>query len=170
MRGKWALGLRPRNFTWVVQDRFAISERPGGFARNHRKVRRQEECLWLKGNGFTNVVSILKGPHNLHVYEDMEVPFLHVPLMDGDDLAPSLAQIFITIAKLMDDPEELVLMHYEEFGDIILGVSAGYLLYVGMVQNPGHAIQLMERHTKRVLGPDARLIVQTTFEEQLRRP
>ena len=32
-----------RNFTWVIKDRLAMSERPGGFAPNHRKVRRQEE-------------------------------------------------------------------------------------------------------------------------------
>ena len=36
MKGKWAAGIPPRNFTWVIKDRLAMSERPGGFAPNHR--------------------------------------------------------------------------------------------------------------------------------------
>src|SRR5438034_281743 len=58
-RGRWAQGLEPRYFTWVITGRLAVSERPGGFARNHRKVRRQEELLWLAGHGFTHVLSLL---------------------------------------------------------------------------------------------------------------
>jgi len=41
LRGRWAQGLQPRYFTWVIKDRLGAGERPGGFARNHRKVRRQ---------------------------------------------------------------------------------------------------------------------------------
>ena len=58
MRGRWAQGLEPRGFTWVIKDRLAASERPGGFARNHRKVRRQEELIWLAGNDFTHVLDV----------------------------------------------------------------------------------------------------------------
>ncbi len=58
MKGKWAAGIPPRNFTWVIKDRLAMSERPGGFAPNHRKVRRQEEIIWLQMQGFTRVVSL----------------------------------------------------------------------------------------------------------------
>ena len=47
MKGRWAQGLEPRAFCWIIKDRLAASERPGGFARNHRKVRRQEELIWL---------------------------------------------------------------------------------------------------------------------------
>ena len=47
LRGRWAQGLQPRYFTWVIKDRLGAGERPGGFARNHRKVRRQEELIWL---------------------------------------------------------------------------------------------------------------------------
>ena len=30
---------------------------PGGYARNHRRVRRQEEIIWIREQGFTRVVS-----------------------------------------------------------------------------------------------------------------
>src|SRR4051794_41980244 len=79
LRGRWAQGLQPRNFTWVIKDRLGASERPGGFARNHRKVRRQEELIWLRVNGFTRVVSLLDSPHNLHAYEEAGLADVHPP-------------------------------------------------------------------------------------------
>ena len=68
MRGKWAAGISPRKFTWVVQDQLAVSERPGGFAPNHRRVRRQEEIIWLRVQGFTPggvVVAVVAQPGRL---------------------------------------------------------------------------------------------------------
>ncbi|MGH9207833.1 MAG: hypothetical protein ACRD1G_14970, partial [Acidimicrobiales bacterium] len=62
MRGKWAAGISPRNFSWILPDQLAVSERPGGYARNHRRVRRQEEIFWLRGNGFNRIVSLLPSP------------------------------------------------------------------------------------------------------------
>ena len=48
MRGKWAAGIEPRSFTWVYKGILAVSERPGGSTTVHRRVRRDEELLWLK--------------------------------------------------------------------------------------------------------------------------
>ena len=62
MKGKWARGITPRFFAWIIKGHLAISERPGGYARNHRKVRRHEEILWLRSEGFTRVVSLLPSP------------------------------------------------------------------------------------------------------------
>ena len=70
LRGRWAQGLEPRFFCWIVRDRLAASERPGGFARSHRKIRRQEELIWLGQNGFTRVITLLDSPHNLQAYDD----------------------------------------------------------------------------------------------------
>ena len=80
VKGKWAAGILPRNFTWVIKDRLAMSERPGGFAPNHRRVRRQEEIIWLRVQGSTAVVSLLPSPHNLQAYEEQLVPGVHYPL------------------------------------------------------------------------------------------
>ena len=49
-----------------------MSERPGGFAPNHRRVRRQEEIIWLRVQGFTRVVSLLPSSHNLAAYDEGE--------------------------------------------------------------------------------------------------
>ena len=91
MKGKWAEGMPPRNFAWVIRDRLAVCERPGGYGASHRKVRRQEEVVWVKAQGFTLVVSVLASPHNLHVYEAAGLPCRHVPLGSGADPAPALS-------------------------------------------------------------------------------
>jgi hypothetical protein len=167
MRGRWAQGLEPRYFTWVITGRLAASERPGGFARNHRKVRRQEELLWLAGHGFTHVLSLLDSPHNLHAYEEAGLAYEHVPLGRHDELADRLHDVYATLARWLDDPSERVLMHHEEFGERLLGVVAGFLLYSGLVHEGPHAIVVLEKLTGRQLGSVGREIVAVTVNEGL---
>ena len=170
MKGKWAKGIEPRFFIWVIKDRLAACERPGGYARNHRKVRRMEEIIWLQQQGFTRVVSLLDTPHNLHAYEEMGMPFLQVSLGPaGGDLSVLLPGVYTTIADLLDNPDERILIHLEEFGDRILGVIAGYLLYTGLVETGPMAISVVERLTQRQMGPPGREIVSVTLEEKLTR-
>jgi hypothetical protein len=169
MRGRWAQGLEPRYFCWIIRDRLAASERPGGFARNHRKVRRQEELIWLGGHGFTHVLSLLDSPHNLHAYEEAEIDYKHIPLGRHDELAATLGRVYSTLAGWLDDPNERVLVHHEEFGERILGVLTGYLLYTGVVSEGPHAIVIMERITGRQLGSVGRELVAVTLDEKILR-
>jgi hypothetical protein len=165
VRGRWAQGLEPRNFTWVITGRLAASERPGGFARNHRKVRRQEELLWLAGHGFTHVLSLLDSTHNLHAYEEAGIAYEHVPLGRHDEIGERLRDVYTTLARWLDDPTERVLIHHEEFGDRLLGVLAGFLLYSGLVHEGPHAIVVLEKLTGRQLGSVGREIVAVTVTE-----
>lgn len=165
MRGRWAQGLEPRSFSWIVRDRLAASERPGGFARNHRKVRRQEELIWLGGHGFTNILSLLDSPHNLHAYEEAGIAYRHVPLGRHDELPERLESIYATLAGWLDDPEERILVHHEEFGERIIGVMAGFLLYAGLVTEDTHAVQVLEKLTGRQLGAAGREIVSVTVRD-----
>ena len=155
MKGRWAQGLEPRAFCWVIKDRLAASERPGGFARNHRKVRRQEELIWLIGHGFTHVLSILDSPHNLHAYEEAGVPHAHVPLGRHDEWPDAAARALRHARRVARrSPPSACSIHHEEFGDRLLGVLAGYLLYAGFVTEGPHAVVVIERITGRQLGVD----------------
>ncbi|HVM40989.1 MAG TPA: hypothetical protein VM618_09470 [Acidimicrobiia bacterium] len=170
MKGKWAQGLRPRAFLWVIKDRLAASERPGGYARNHRKVRRDEELIWLQQQGFTRIVSLLDSPHNLQAYEEMGIPHSHLPLGRAGTEAEHLPAIYDALLRWYADPAEKVLMHQEEFGDRLCGVIGGFLLAAGLIDTAAHAVTLTERLTKRQLGPDGREIVRVTVAEGLARP
>jgi len=167
MRGRWAQGLEPRAFCWIVKDRLAASERPGGFARNHRKVRRQEELIWLNGHGFTHILTLLDSPHNLHAYEEAGLPYEHIALGRHDELPERLEMIYAALARWLDDPDERVLVHHEEFGDRIIGVMAGFLLYAGLVSEGTHAIQVLEKLTGRQLGSTGREIVSVTVRDHI---
>jgi hypothetical protein len=169
LRGRWAQGLQPRYFTWVIMDRLGAGERPGGFARNHRKVRRQEELIWLKVNGFTHIISLLDGPHNLHAYEEAGLAFAHVPLGPHDEMATRLQTVYETISDFLDDPAEKLYLHREEFGDLVIGVVGGYLLYAGLVDGGPHAISIVEKLTERSLGAAGREIIAVTIDEKLAR-
>ena len=158
MKGKWAIGIVPRNFVWVIKDRLAACERPGGYARNHRKIRRQEEILWIKNQGFDRVVSLLPSNHNLHAYDELGVQWEHVPLAPGGDQAAVLADLYPKIRGSLAAGEKL-LLHQEEFADVLMGVLAGYLLWADLLPAGPQAIAAIEQLTHRQLGPPGRELV-----------
>lgn len=170
MRGKWAQGLEPRLFKWVIKGRLAGSERPGGYARNHRKIRRLEEIIWLSRNGFTHVISLLESPNNLRAYEEMDLVALQVPLAAPPfDIAGSLPVLYETIAGLLDEPGACVLLHQESFGDQLAGVFAGYLLYAGLIDEAPQATTIIERLLGLQMGSPGREIVALTVSDGLLR-
>ena len=94
MKGKWAAGIPPRNFTWVIKEHLAASERPGGFSVNHRRVRRQEEIIWLRVQGFGRIISLLPSPHNLAAYDEEGLAWAHYPLERSGDPRPVLSSCY----------------------------------------------------------------------------
>jgi hypothetical protein len=92
-----------------------------------------------------------------------------MPLGRSDELPRRLQEIYATLARLLDDPDERLLVHYEEFGDRLIGVFAGYLIYTGLVPEGPHAIQVLEKQTGRQMGSVGREIVAATLSERLLR-
>ena len=157
MKGRWAAGIAPRNFAWIIKDQLAISERPGGYARAHRPVRRQEEIIWIREQHFSRIVSLLASPHNLHAYDELGVAWEHLPL-PVDDVESYLADLYRRLRSWLIRGERL-LVHHEELGDQLQGVMAGYLLYTGLVPLPAQAIAVVEAINQRQMGPPGRELV-----------
>jgi hypothetical protein len=162
VKGKWAAGISPRNFAWIIKDRLAVSERPGGYARTHRRVRRQEEIIWIREQGFSRVVSLLASPHNLRAYEELGVKWEHFP-MQRAETSTVLAELYPAVRGWLGAGER-VLVHQEELGDTIQGVMAGYLVYAALVPFPAEAISIVERITQRQMGPPGRELVGVAAE------
>jgi hypothetical protein len=158
MRGKWAAGIPPRNFTWVIRDRLAISERPGGFAPNHRRIRRQEEIIWLRVQGFTRVVSLLPSPHNLAAYEEEGLAHAHYPLSPATDPRVALAECYGDLDRSLNEGQR-ILVHQEELGDRVMGAMAGFLVWSGRVPSAPQAVALVERLVGHQMGPAGRELV-----------
>ena len=160
MRGRWAAGIVPRNFAWIVQDRLAVSERPGGYAPNHRKVRRQEELLWLRAQGFDRVVSLLTSSHNLHAYGEFNLAWSHFPLsLTADAEAEStLGELYPAMYEWLRSGER-VLVHQDELGDRLMGVMAGYIRWSGILPDDPRAIAVVEQILSRQMGSAGRRLV-----------
>ena len=162
LRGKWALGITPRHFTWILRDKLAICERPGGVGESHRRVRRQEEIIWLRENGFGCVLSIIQAPHNLHNYDELQLPYRHRPF-NAEHIDAYLTALYPEIDELLGRQVRVV-MHGEEVGDRIVGVMGGYIRWSGLIDDPTDAIQVTERLAGRQLDPFAREVIVRAHE------
>lgn len=160
MRGKWAAGIAPRNFTWIIRDRLAVSERPGGAARSHRPVRRKEEIIWLRVQGFDRVISLLPSPHNLRAYEEEGVAYAHFPLYPAVDPRSVLTECYQEVERGLSAGQRL-LIHQDELGDRVTGAVAGFLVWSGRVPTGPQAVALVEHLVGHQMGPDGRELVVT---------
>ncbi len=157
-KGKWAQGIQPRNFSWVIKDRLAVCERPGGYGSNHRRVRRQEEIIWIREQGFAYVVSMIDAPHNLHNYDELGVHYLHRPFGAVDDPTVILGSFYPELHRLLHQGKKII-AHTEEVGDRLSGVMGGYIRWAGLVSDVPQCTVLIEAITGRQLDPLGRSLV-----------
>lgn len=158
MKGKWAQGIQPRNFSWIFKDKLAVCERPGGYGSNHRRVRRQEEIIWIREQGFTCVVSLIPSPHNLHNYDELGVTWRHLPFGPQEEPREIASTLFPELRTMLAQGGK-VLVHQDELSDRVSGLMAGYLLWSGVVPVAPQATSVMERLLGRQMGPLGRDIV-----------
>ena len=160
MKGKWAAGICPRNFYWIMKDRLAICERPGGRGESHRRVRRTEEINWIRQQSFSRVVSFIPSTHNLHNYSEQNIAWSHWPIADNEDYGARLGPLFTELHSLLAKGEKL-LVHRRGLDDVVCGFMAGYLLWAGMVSTESQAVVVVEKMTERPIGSVGRRIVNT---------
>ncbi|MDQ3146465.1 MAG: hypothetical protein M3R01_05960 [Actinomycetota bacterium] len=158
MKGKWAQGIVPRHFAWVIKDQLAVCERLGGYGPSHRRVRRQEEIIWAREQGFSRIVSLLPSPHNLHAYDELGMAWQHVPFGPHDDAKAVLGGLYPDLRRQLAAGDRL-LLHQEELGDSLQGAMTGYLIYAGLVAEGPRAIAIVEHLVHRPLGPAGRELV-----------
>jgi hypothetical protein len=158
LKGKWAQGITPRHFAWVLKDKLAMCERPGGYGANHRRVRRQEEIIWIREQGFAYVVSLIPSSHNLHNYDELAMPYLHRPFGPHDDAKRTLKTLFPEWRALINDGRKIV-VHGEEVGDRLIGTMGAYVRWAGLVDEGPRVVAIMEQITQRQLGPVGRGLI-----------
>lgn len=168
MKGKWAAGIPPRHLTWVLPDVLAVSERPGGQATTHRRVRRQEEVIWLRENDFDVVISILTSPQNLSAYADLGVAASHQPIPAHGDMAEPLAKLYAEMAERIRSGNK-VLLHHDELGDWVIGITAGFFLWSGRLDGAPSVTSVAEQLFGRQLGPQGRAVIATVADLSAKR-
>ncbi len=151
-------GLEPRGFKWVIAGRLAISERIGGYGFQHRRVRREEEIIWLTEQGINTVVSLMPGNQNQAAYEGATFRFFHYPI--EDDLDPEYVdKVFGILDEAMDHKGASVLVHRELIDDMLVGLMGGYLVHAELIKDPIVATSVIQEISGRPLGPEGRRLI-----------
>ena len=151
-------GLEPRCFKWVIAGRLAISERIGGYGFQHRRVRREEEIIWLTEQGINTVLSLMPSNQNQAAYEGATLRYYHYPI--EDDLDPAdVAKVFRVLDDALEAPGASVLVHRELIGDLLVGLMGGYLVHSGLVKDPIVATSVIQEISGRPLGPEGRQLI-----------
>jgi hypothetical protein len=153
-------GLEPRDFTWVISGRLAVSERIGGYGFQHRRVRREEEIAWLAGRGVTTVVSLLDGNQNIGSYQAANLAAFHEPLSDIEP--ETVSRILRRIRDILDDPAAVLLIHRDTIDDPVAGLLAAYLVFADLIDDPIVATAAIQEILRRPLGPQARSMIPQT--------
>ena len=151
-------GLEPRGFKWVIAGRLAISERVGGYGFQHRRVRREEEIIWMAEHGIDTVVSLMPGNQNQAAYEGATLRFFHYPI--EDDLDPDEgAKVFAVLDEALNFPDASVLVHRELIDDLLVGLMGGYLVHSDLIKDPIVATSVIQEISGRPLGPEGRSLI-----------
>jgi len=151
-------GLEPREFCWVIADRLAVSERVGGYGFQHRRVRREEEIIWLKDHGVNAVLSLLGSNQNSTAYVGADLSFTYLEVPDNVD-PEAVEPIFEAISNALEPENAVVLVHRDTIDDMLAGLLAGYLMYSEMIDDPIVATDVIQRILGRAIGPEGRRLI-----------
>ncbi len=150
-------GLRPRDFVWVIAGRLAVSQRIGGHGFQHRRIRREEEILWLKNEGkFNTIVSLLSGNQNVQAYDDAAFKVYHEPIGQEFDVEADTSRVVKTIHEAVTQQGAVVLVHRDLVDETLSGVMAAYLIHSKLLDDPIKAAAVIQEILGRPLGPMAR--------------
>lgn len=153
-----ATGLEPRDFTWVIRGRLAVSQRVGGYGDHHRRIRREEELTWLVRNGFTGIIALCDSSEGFDHYREVGFDVFHHPIPVGDE--SSFAQgFFDLVGDALRDRGATILAHRDFIDDTIIGLLGGYLVASGMLASSVQAMAIIQEIAKRPLGPLGRSLI-----------
>lgn len=142
----------------MITDRLAVSERIGGYGFQHRRVRREEEIIWLMDHGVNSVMSLLGPNQNSVAYTGAGLAFAshEVP----DELEPEEAEpVFALLSDALALDDAVVLVHRDTIDDTLGGLLAGYLIYAEMLDDPIVATDVIQRILGRAIGPEGRRLI-----------
>lgn len=151
-------GLEPRGFRWVIKDRLAVSERVGGYGFQHRKVRREEEIVWLQDHGVDTVVSLLGAQQSSLAYELAGLRYFGMDvdaLIEPEETEP----VFQLLAAALEPEDAVALVHRDTIDDTLGGLLAGFLIYSEMLDDPIVATDVIQRILARAIGPEGRRLI-----------
>lgn len=142
----------------MIAGKLAVSERIGGHGFQHRRVRREEEILWLTDQGINSVFSLLPGNQNQAAYESAGFSYAN-HAVPGELELEEAAQIFKELEETLATDGASVLVHRDLIDDTVVGLLGGYLVHAGLIKDPIVATSIIQEITGRPLGPEGRRLI-----------
>ena len=151
-------GLEPRGFKWVIAGRLAVSERIGGYGFQHRRVRREEEIVWLTEQGINTVLTLLPGNQNQAAYDGAAFRYFNYPI--DIELEPEdVEAVFAVMDEALEPRGASLLVHRDLIDDTVVGLLGGYLVHAGLIDDPIVATSVIQEIAGRALGPEGRRLI-----------
>jgi len=151
-------GLEPRGFKWVIAGRLAVSERIGGHGFQHRRVRREEEIIWLTEQGINAVLSFLPGSQNQAAYAGAHFRSFNYAIEDELE-QEHVDEIFAVMAAALEPRGASLLVHRDLIDDTVIGLLGGYLVHAGLIHDPIVATSVIQEIAGKALGPEGRRLI-----------
>lgn len=155
--------MEPQVHTWLIHDRLALAERPGGGGRSHRITRRTAELEWWKQQGIRTVVSTHPARTGLLDAALAGFAVEWHPLRSEDEAGASLQELAMAVGARLDDEQEAILVHCDRPGEWLTAVGAVLSAHLGCTDGPRDALADM-RSRGLVVGSLAIRLV-STWEE-----
>jgi hypothetical protein len=125
---------------WLVKDRLAVAERPGGGARTHRRVRREAELDWWADAGVTAIVSGMRTRHGLLESALRGFRIHWHPLLSVDHAVREVPALVRTTLAHVDRDDGGVLVHVDLPGEWLAGVDGALRLASGLARTRNDAL------------------------------
>lgn len=151
-------GLEPRGFKWVIAGRLAVSERIGGYGFQHRRVRREEEIIWLTEQGVNTVLTLLPGNQNQAAYDGAAFSYFNYAL-EGEIEPEDVSAVFGIMDEALSPHGASMLVHRDLIDDTVVGLLGGYLVHAGLIDDPIVATSVIQEIAGRALGPEGRRLI-----------
>ena len=130
----------PTNYAWLIPERLAVAERPGGGGRTHRRLRRDQELAWWAAQGVTTIVSGMRTRHGLIEAALGGFRICWHPLLDEDQGAREVQALVVTATAHLERDEGAVLVHVDRAGEWLAGVDAALRLALGLARTRPEAL------------------------------
>lgn len=147
----------PRFHAWIVPDRIAVAERPGGGGRSHRRARREVEVAWWWAQGVRGIASGLATRHGLIEYGLAGFAIRWSPLTGIDHAPDEMPGLVAAVLELAETAP--VMVHVDYANEWLAGVDAQLRLALGLASDPRDAL-LAAAADGLPVGPLAQLLVE----------
>lgn len=145
---RWGDGIPPKNLLWIVPDKLAVCDCPGGYGDTRRQARLKEELIWIRKTNFDAVIMLMADQEMTQAYDSMHIASFELKInqLPTPDV---LDRIYFELGKRLDNGQKL-LVHRHNLDDTITAFMGCFLMWYGLADTPVSAEQsvnqIFERH------------------------